>query len=125
MNYINKPSARNYPVYPNGIHFVPEFHTGTYQFMLQPFTFFHFSDGISRFGESGSSVRLRAGRSGHRGSIPGRRETIFSPASVFKPALGSTQHPVQWVPGVLSPGLKRGLGVTDHSTPSSAVVKNE
>jgi hypothetical protein len=30
---------------------------------------------------------------------------------VSRPALGSTQPPVQWVPGVLSPGVKRGRGV--------------
>jgi len=29
-----------------------------------------------------------------------------------RPVLGSTQPPVQWVPRVLSPGLKRGQGVT-------------
>jgi hypothetical protein len=37
-------------------------------------------------------------------------------------ALGPTQPPVQWVPGVLSPGLKRGRGVTltthPHLVPS-------
>jgi hypothetical protein len=33
-------------------------------------------------------------------------------ASVSRPALGPTQSPVQWVPGVLSPGLKSGRGVT-------------
>jgi hypothetical protein len=37
---------------------------------------------------------------------------IFPLASVSRPALGPTQPPVQWVPGVLSPGLKRGQGVT-------------
>jgi len=31
---------------------------------------------------------------------------------VSRPALGPTQPPVQWVPGVLSPGVKRGRGVT-------------
>jgi hypothetical protein len=31
---------------------------------------------------------------------------------VSRPALGPTQPPEQWVPGVLSPGLKRGRGVT-------------
>jgi hypothetical protein len=39
-----------------------------------------------------------------------------------RPAVGPTQPPVQWVPGV-----KRGLGfmLTDHSPPSSAEVKKE
>jgi hypothetical protein len=31
---------------------------------------------------------------------------------VSRPALGPTQPPVQWVPGVLSSGVKRGWGVT-------------
>jgi hypothetical protein len=31
---------------------------------------------------------------------------------VYRPALGPTQSPVQWVPGVLSQGVKRGRGVT-------------
>jgi hypothetical protein len=35
----------------------------------------------------------------------------FPLASVSRPALGPTQPPVQWVPGVLSPGVKRGWGV--------------
>jgi hypothetical protein len=38
-------------------------------------------------------------------------ERIFPLASVSRPALGPTQPPVQWVPGVLSLGLKRGRGV--------------
>jgi hypothetical protein len=37
---------------------------------------------------------------------------ICSLVFVSRPALGPTQSPVQWVPGVLSPGLKRGRGVT-------------
>jgi hypothetical protein len=39
-------------------------------------------------------------------------QRIFPLASVSRPALGPTQPPVQWVPGVLSPGVKRGRGVT-------------
>jgi hypothetical protein len=58
------------------------------------------------------SVWLRAGRQGDRGSITGRGERIFPLASVSRPALGPIQPPVQWVPGVLSPGRKRGRGVT-------------
>jgi hypothetical protein len=58
------------------------------------------------------SVWLRAGQPGDRGSIPGRGERIFPLDSVSRPALGSTQPPVQWVLGVLPPGLKNGQGVT-------------
>jgi hypothetical protein len=40
-----------------------------------------------------------------------KRQRIFPLASASRPALGPTQPPVQWVPGVLSPGLKPGQGV--------------
>jgi hypothetical protein len=62
------------------------------------------------------TVCLRTGRLGDRGSIPGRGERSFLLASVSRPVLGPTQPPVQWVPGVLSPGLKlgRGLTLTNH-----------
>jgi hypothetical protein len=57
---------------------------------------------------------------------PRHRRTDFSCSSVYRPALGPTQPPVQWVPGVLSPGLKRWPGRdADHSPPSSAEVVNE
>jgi hypothetical protein len=52
------------------------------------------------------------GRKGDRGSISGRGERIFPLTTVSRPALGPTHNPVQWVPGVLSPGLKRSRGVT-------------
>jgi hypothetical protein len=42
---------------------------------------------------------------------PRQGQRIFPLASVSRPALGPTQPPVQWVPGVLSPGVKRGRGV--------------
>jgi hypothetical protein len=35
-------------------------------------------------------------------------------------ALGSTQPSIQWVPGVLSPGVKRPVREADHSPPTSA-----
>jgi hypothetical protein len=62
-----------------------------------------------------------------RGSIPGGDERIFLLASVSRPALGSTQPPVQWVPGVLSAGVKRGRGVTlaihHHLVPRSRMSR--
>jgi hypothetical protein len=57
---------------------------------------------------------------------PRQRRKHFS--SVFKPALGPTQSPVQWVPGVISPGLKRGRGVTltthPHLVPRSRMSRS-
>jgi hypothetical protein len=40
----------------------------------------------------------------------------------FKPTLRFTQLPIQWVPGVLSPGLKRLGREDDHSPPASVEV---
>jgi hypothetical protein len=57
-------------------------------------------------------VWLQGGRPDDRSSIPGRGERIFPVASVSRPALGPTQLPVQWVPGILSPGVKSGRGMT-------------
>jgi hypothetical protein len=39
-------------------------------------------------------------------------QRIFLLAPVSRLALGPTQPPIQWVPGVLSPGVKCGRGVT-------------
>jgi hypothetical protein len=45
---------------------------------------------------------------------------------VSRPALRPTQPPVQWVPGVLSPGVKARPGRdADHSPLPSAEVVNE
>jgi hypothetical protein len=46
---------------------------------------------------------------------------IFSTSS--RSALRSTQPPIQWVPGVLSPGLKLPGREADYSPPTSAEVK--
>jgi hypothetical protein len=68
--------------------------------------------------EPGSSVSIKSRYMlGDRGSILGRGERIFPLASVSRPALAPIQPPVQWVPGVLSPGLKRGRGVTLKTHP--------
>ena len=48
-------------------------------------------------------------------------DEIFRPS---RPALGPTQTPVQWVPG-LSQGKERPGRDADHSHPSSGVVMEE
>jgi hypothetical protein len=53
----------------------------------------------------------RKGRPGDQGSIPSRGKRIFPLTSVPTPALESTQLSVQWVPAVLSAGVKCGRGV--------------
>jgi hypothetical protein len=51
---------------------------------------------------------------------------VRSPAGAKIFHLGPTQPPVQWVQGVLSPGVKARPGRdADHSPPSSAEVENE
>jgi hypothetical protein len=50
----------------------------------------------------------------------------FSCGLISGPALRPTQHPIQWVPEVLSSGVKRGGGVTLTTHPQfTAEVKNE
>jgi hypothetical protein len=66
---------------------------------------------------------LRAGRPRGRSSRPGGvRNFHFSMSS--RPALGSTQPLIQWVPGALSSGVKRPGREADHSSPTSSEVKN-
>jgi hypothetical protein len=65
---------------------------------------------------------LRAGRLRCRSSSPGRvKNFLFSTSS--RPVLGSTQSPIQGVPGALSSGVKRSGREADHSPPNSAEVK--
>jgi hypothetical protein len=93
---------------------------GSTGIFFSEFLDFHPSTSVRR-SSSVSSVWLRAGRPGERGSISGRGERIFNVASVSRPTLGPSQPPVQWVPGVLFPGAKARLGRdADQSPPSSA-----
>jgi hypothetical protein len=49
---------------------------------------------------------------------------IFLFTTVFRPALGPTWPPIQWVPGAFSLGIRQPGGEDNHSPPSSAKVKN-
>jgi hypothetical protein len=62
------------------------------------------------------------GRLRCRSSSPGRvKNFLFSKSP--RPALGSTQPPIQRIPGALSPGAKLPGREADHSPPASAEVK--
>jgi hypothetical protein len=75
---------------------------------------------VSRVAQSAQC--LATGWPGGRSRFdPRQKQRIFPLASVSRPALRPTQPPVQWMPRVLSPVLKRGRGVTL----SSANVENE
>jgi hypothetical protein len=50
------------------------------------------------------------------------RYFLFSTSS--RPVLGLNQPHIQWVPGSLSPGVKRPARETEHSPPTSVEVKN-
>jgi hypothetical protein len=52
------------------------------------------------------------------------RGKIFLFSTTPRPALRPTQPLIQWVPGALSPEVKRPGRKADHSPPSNAEVKN-
>jgi hypothetical protein len=66
---------------------------------------------------------LGAGWLRDQSSIPGRGK-IFLPSIRFRPILGPTQPPIQWVSETLSPRVKRPGREADHSPPTSAKIKN-
>jgi hypothetical protein len=69
-------------------------------------------------GGPGSSVGIATDYGLDGPGIESRRGRDFSHTS--RPALGPTQPPVQWVPGVKQPGR-----CADHPPPPSTEVKNE
>jgi hypothetical protein len=49
---------------------------------------------------------------------------FFLVTAGYTPALGPTQLPIHWVPGILSPGIKCPGRKVDHSPPSGSEFKN-
>jgi hypothetical protein len=69
------------------------------------------------------SDRLRARRPNGRSLSPGSvKNFLFSTSS--RKALGFTQPSIQWVPGDISPGVKRQGNEANHSPTATAEVKN-
>jgi hypothetical protein len=66
-------------------------------------------------------IRLRVERPGFDSQ---QGQGFFQFITTSRPALGSTQPPIQWVPGALSPGVKWPKNKDDFSSPSSAEVNN-
>jgi hypothetical protein len=66
-------------------------------------------------------TRLRDGRPGFD-SRYGQGVFLFTTAS--KTTLEPTQPPIQWLPGALSPRIKRPGREVNHTPPPSAEVKN-
>jgi hypothetical protein len=58
-----------------------------------------------------------------RGSSPGRGLGIFLFTTESRPALWPTQPPIQWVPEVLSLGVKQQGREADHLVPRSKCVE--
>jgi hypothetical protein len=71
------------------------------------------SELLSRYSDG-----LRAGRPG----FDSRQCKIFTYilSTTLRPNLRPIQPPIQWIPGALSPGVKRQGREADHSPPSSA-----
>jgi hypothetical protein len=68
-------------------------------------------------------VATSYGLGGPRFEFQKAKET-FSTPKPYRPALGPTQPPIRWVPGLFPRG-KAAWREADHLTPSSADVKNE
>jgi hypothetical protein len=52
------------------------------------------------------------------------RRDIFLFSTSSRADLGLIQSPIEWIPGALSPGVKRPEREADHSPPTSADIKN-
>jgi hypothetical protein len=75
-------------------------------------------------GSRASVVGIAAGYGLDNGGVGVRvpvESRIFSPPRRLDRR--PTQPPIQWVPGALSPGIRRSVREADHSPPASAEVK--
>jgi hypothetical protein len=52
------------------------------------------------------------------------RDFLLFTSTASTPTTGLTQRPLQWLPGTISPEVKRPGRESDHSPPSSAVIKD-
>jgi hypothetical protein len=79
----------------------------------------------SRDSSVGLATRLTGWTIGVLGFDSRRVLGTFLLTTASRTALGPTQPPIQWVPGALSRGggVKRSRRESDHSSPSSAEVK--
>jgi hypothetical protein len=71
---------------------------------------------VSGYGLDDRAIEVRS---------PAEAKIIFSLASMYRPALGSTKPPVRCVPGSFAGGKARLGRDADHSPPFSAEVVNE
>jgi hypothetical protein len=79
----------------------------------------HKFKGLSSAPTRGNSVQCLATdwTTGRSSFDTRQKQEDFPLTSVSRPALGPTKPPVQWVPGILSPGVTRGRGVTPTTHP--------
>jgi len=56
---------------------------------------------------------------------PWQKQEILPFSQTTRPAVGSIQPPIQWIPGALSSGIMQLKLVVDHSPPSCAMVTND
>jgi hypothetical protein len=49
-------------------------------------------------------------------------KVVFSLLHIVETEYGPTQPPIKWVPGALSPGVKRPRPETDHSPQTNAEI---
>jgi hypothetical protein len=88
---------------------------------LKSYKFISCSRGSVQSRDSSVGVATGYGLDGRSSSPNGGMIFVLS---MSRPVLGPTQPPIQWVPGVLSPRVKRLGREADPSPPTTAEVNN-